>query len=467
MPFFALANWNWGGRVHPLYYNLSIAMKSLLGLAIMVCRMIALRYSEHEEDQEKGFVGNTILLAQPSPEEVIQKLPPTDAEVSKYLSVCFSNKTMTREDVGKHRALEIDPQQYIKCIELRKQVCPIFAQVEVDAQQVKTQWPEAGVPQAIILGAQGMDTLHTFTPTLDGPASIRAATCTLPSEGNDREVIDDDDQAAATEHGCTSGDVDRTPADADSQGLPADLPAEFLIGVQENEAQDPVDRMLAVQKLLELVHEKSKALHRFEQRRQQCSSSSVEDSADAAAQLAAEKASFAASLVELKSLTSSMGDRYHAQMLEALRSSRMERASNNTGKTLHIKSGRPMNMFHASAWAAAFVEFFYGDCAPNLDRPRKVGVRELFDYLASREELEYSLTSDKENPLIPGGCYRAPPQSRWNTPEFMAIFADVVRKILILQTTKPLWTSDAAKWQGDIREIAKCCRGYFVHGFNG
>ena len=154
-------------------------------------------------------------------------------------------------------------------------------------------------------------------------------------------------------------------------------------------------------------------------------------------------------------------------MLEALRSSRMERASNNTGKTLHIKSGKPMNMFEASAWAAAFVEFFYGDCAPNLDRPRKVSVRELFDYLASREELEYSLTSDKENPLIPGGCYRAPPQSRWNTPEFMAIFADVVRKILILQTTKPLWTSDAAKWKGDIREIAKCCRGYFVHGFNG
>ena len=75
--------------MHPLYYNLSIAMKSLLGLAIMVCRMIALRYSEHEEDQEKGFVGNTILLAQPSPEEVIQKLPPADADVSKYLSVCY------------------------------------------------------------------------------------------------------------------------------------------------------------------------------------------------------------------------------------------------------------------------------------------------------------------------------------------------------------------------------------------
>ena len=69
MPFFALANWNWGGRLHPLYYNLSIATKALLGLAIMVCRLVVLRHSEEPEDQEKGFVGNTILLTQPRPED--------------------------------------------------------------------------------------------------------------------------------------------------------------------------------------------------------------------------------------------------------------------------------------------------------------------------------------------------------------------------------------------------------------
>ena len=234
-------------------------MKSLLGLAIMISRMIVLRYSEHEEDQEKGFVGNTILLAQPNPEEVLQKLPPADAEVSKYMSVCFNNKTMTKEDVGKHRALEIDPQQYILCSELRKKVCPIFAQVEVDAEQVRKQWPETGVPQAIILGAQGMDTLHTFSPSLDGPASMRAATCTLPTEGNEREVIDDDDESAHTKHNSASENSNDVPCatdslsvtdsatdNYDSTGLPIDLPAEFLIGVQENEAQDQVDRMLGV-----------------------------------------------------------------------------------------------------------------------------------------------------------------------------------------------------------------------------
>ena len=126
-----------------------------------------------------------------------------------------------------------------------------------------------------------------------------------------------------------------------------------------------------------------------------------------------------------------MGGEYQQQMTDALASARMGDGKANTPITLHIRSGKPVNMFEAQAWAAAFVEFFYGDCAPNLARPRKVGLRELFHYLAIREELEYSLEADKDDPLIPGGCYRAPSQSRWNTPEFMAIFADVVRKLRI------------------------------------
>ena len=73
--------------------------------------------------------------------------------------------------------------------------------------------------------------------------------------------------------------------------------------------------------------------------------------------------------------------------------------------------------------------------------------------LASREELEYSLEADRDDPLIPGGCYRAPLHSRWNSPEFMAIFADVVRKLHILQTTKQMWKDAAPKWRIDIQAI--------------
>ena len=465
MPFFALANWNWGGRLHPLYYDLSIPMQALLGLAIMVCRLIVLRYSENIDDQEKGLVGNTILLAQPPAEEIIQKLPPPDSEFSKYMSVCFNSQAMTKEDVGKHRALEIDPAQYIECVELRRKVCPVFTEVQVDAEQIRTQWPERAVPTAIVEGAQGMDTLHTFRPTLDGPASMKASTCELPTEDGARTVIDDgeDDAADATERGASHAHTcdhqgaatEHAGDEAENWSLPIDLPAEFLIGVHENDAGDPVDRMLAFQKQLELVQEYGKSLNRLEQRRQEAAKSKSDEVAEAAAELAAGKAQHNAALVQLRSLAKDMGSKYRAHMEQLWSAAQIKDADSNNPKTLHIKSGKPVNMFKAAAWPAAFVQFFYGDCAPNLDRPQRVGVRELFYYLSTREELEYSLDSDKNNPLIPGGCYRAPAQSRWNTPEFMAVFADVVRKMRILQSTNPMWSSNSEKWAIDIKEICE------------
>jgi len=395
MPFFALANWNWGGRVHPLFYDLSIAMQALLGLAIMICRLIVLRYSAHDDDQEKGFVGNTILLTQPRPEEIIQKLPPSDAEVSGYLSVCFNNQTMTAADVGKHRALEVCPGRYIRCAEKRKEVNPVFAGVEVDAEQIRTQWPERGVPAAITQAAIGMDTLHTFNPTLDGPASMKASTCTLPSNDNDGQVVNDNDGVDATEHG--PSDVDGAAATehgagaaaerVDAAQLPLDLPAEFLIGIQEGDAHDPVDLMVVFQKNLEVVQEGGKRIFQLQQQRLQAK---PEEAIVAAAAVAAEKATHNAALVELRRLAHKMGREYQQQLEDALASAQMKNAKDNTPGTLHIKSGKPMNMFQAPAWSAAFVQFFYGDCTPNLDRPMRIGMRELFNYLANREELEYT-----------------------------------------------------------------------------
>jgi hypothetical protein len=302
-----------------------------------------------------------------------------------------------------------------------------------------------------------MDTLHTFKPNLDGPASMKAATRNLLSNDKDPQVVDDDG-ADGTEHDSSHDDAHATGHDAgastehiDASTLPLDMPAEFLIGMHEDDAHDPVDLMVVFQKNLELVQEVGKRIHHLEQRR--VHSAKSEEAVDAATTLAAEKAKHGTALVDLQRLANKMGKKYQEQMEDALAAAHMRGAEANTPRTLHVKSGKPVNMFEAPAWPAAFVEFFYGDCAPNLDRPRRVGVRELFHYLATREELEYSLESDKDEPLITGGCYRAPPQSRWNTPEFMAIFADVVRKLSILQTTKHMWTNAAPKWQIDIKAI--------------
>ena len=217
------------------------------------------------------------------------------------------------------------------------------------------------------------------------------------------------------------------------------------------DSTDPVDTMLVFQKNLEMIHAAGKRLHDCEKQRQQAKDPHAV--AIAASALAAEKATHQTACVDLRKLATKMGNEYQQNMENALAASRRGNIKADTPRTLHIKSGQPVNMFEAQAWSAAFVEFFYGDCAPNLARPRKVGMRELFHYLASREELEYNLAADKDDPLIPDGCYRAPSQSRWNTPEFMAIFADVIRKVRILQTTKHMWEGATPKWRLDIKAI--------------
>ena len=108
--------------MHPLYRDLSIATETLLRLAIMVCRLFVLRYTASPDEQEKGFVGNTILLAQPRPEETMQTLPPSDTDVSKYISVCFNQEKVSRAQLVSQKALTVDPAEYIRCARLRQQV---------------------------------------------------------------------------------------------------------------------------------------------------------------------------------------------------------------------------------------------------------------------------------------------------------------------------------------------------------
>ena len=218
---------------------------------------------------------------------------------------------------------------------------------------------------------------------------MKAPTCNLLSNDQDPRVIEDDG-AAATEHGHCEDGADATEhgagaatEHADASASPLDLPAEFLIGVQEEDAHDPVYAMVVFQKNLELVQEAGKRIHNCEERRVRAKG--TEDAADAAIALAAEKAKHGAALVDLRKLAQKMGGEYQQQLTNALASARMENGNANTPRTLHIRSGKPVNMFEAQAWAAAFVEFFYGDCAPNLARPQKVGLRELFHYLATRE----------------------------------------------------------------------------------
>ena len=84
------ANWNWGGREHPKYQTLSMATKSLLGMGKLIARMVLLKPRGDTDDCERALVGNTILVAQPSPEMIATELPPSATEQAQYFNVIYA-----------------------------------------------------------------------------------------------------------------------------------------------------------------------------------------------------------------------------------------------------------------------------------------------------------------------------------------------------------------------------------------
>ena len=130
--------------------------------------------------------------------------------------------------------------------------------------------------------------------------------------------------ATAAEHG-EPGNVSRV---CDESGLPVDLPAEFLIRVQECDTHDPVDRMVAFQKNLELVHELGGQMHAAAQKRaraaadasaaaavgDEAAQTAAADAASAAAELSAQKVAHSATLVDLHTVAQSMGEHYQQEL---------------------------------------------------------------------------------------------------------------------------------------------------------
>ena len=75
MPPPALANLLWLGREHPFCKNASVGTKMLSCLGRAVWRKLILGKGDQEE-QEKGIAGNSILLAQARPHDLVDSLPP-------------------------------------------------------------------------------------------------------------------------------------------------------------------------------------------------------------------------------------------------------------------------------------------------------------------------------------------------------------------------------------------------------
>jgi len=82
VPPLALANDLFGGRMHPLYRDLSPAMRATLSPGRAIVRLFLLRARGEDEDTaQNGFSGNVVFLAQPSSKQILEALPPDGPEM--------------------------------------------------------------------------------------------------------------------------------------------------------------------------------------------------------------------------------------------------------------------------------------------------------------------------------------------------------------------------------------------------
>ncbi len=246
LPPQALANWNWGGREHPKYQNLSMATKSLLGLGKLIARLVLLKPMDNTDDSERALVGNTILVAQSSPEIIAAELPPTESEQAQYFNVVYAVGAAEHDSMilGKKKALVVDRQEYLECAQLRRERCPLFAHTSINVDQLSHRLPAVGVPTGVEKGAVQMETVQYFSPTLAGPATggtpLRA-----PDDDAENECDHCDEDVTDAAHG-------RAP---DSLIAEENANAEFLIGLDGCPDDDAVGKLAAVRTKMKLAED--------------------------------------------------------------------------------------------------------------------------------------------------------------------------------------------------------------------
>ena len=288
-----------------------------------------------------------------------------------------------------------------------------------------------------------MESVQYFAPTLSGPAT----------RGTPLRAQEDPDEADEAELAPEDGSPEQENADAGCCRAPDALiadenaNAEFLIGLDGTPDDDAIGKLAAMRAKCNMQEDLAKRL-RAATVRAQASADDPDAALPAAADAAALQADHKAVLVDLRTIARDMGERFSQEIESNVTAA--HRAS--TPATLRVHTGAPLSLFDPAAWVACLIEFFYGGCAPNLERPAKISWCLLFRYLMNREELEYHLDTDVANY---GTRYKANPDSRWNTPEFVALAADVVRKLQMLQSTKAFGAKSGATFSRDMKILAK------------
>ena len=237
-----------------------MSMRTLLGMGRLVMRMVLLKPRDNTDESERAIVGNTILLAQPTPKMIASKLPPTEAEQAAYFNAIYGCEA---SKMNEKKALQVNRAEYLECARLRAQRCPLFASVEVDEERAQSELPQDGLPNGIFHGAIEMATLEQFAPSLSGPATRE-----LPFRRQVDEVEADGGEAGEAETS-EDGPVEQGGVPEHAHGAAAapdaliaeeNANAEFLIGLDGSPDDDAVGRLASFQAKVALAEEAAKRM---------------------------------------------------------------------------------------------------------------------------------------------------------------------------------------------------------------
>ena len=298
MPPQALANWFWGGRLHPLYKDLTMATRTLLGLGRAVMRLVLLKPRDKTDEVEKGLVGNTILVAQPAPQQIISTLPPSEVGQVSYFNVVYNTG---RDELSKKPALTVNRAQYLECARLRAARCSVFAEIGIDEAKAQAHLPVQGVPPGVLQGAVQMQSIEHFAPNLSGPASRQAP---FSNTGESQEAEADAEELEEEKE--DKEDKGRCCRALDALVAEENANAEYLIGLEESPEDCSVAKLAALRAKLRVLDEHGRRLSAAARRQAQAAESS-----DARMDLAVDEAAAAADhrsvCVDLRLLAKRMG----------------------------------------------------------------------------------------------------------------------------------------------------------------
>lgn len=427
MPKFSLCNDLWIGRQHPDFQCLTDGMRWLLSIARPVFRTVSLTLPYSTDDpRQVGIASNCLFVAQPTGGLVEKCLPPNLHSFQDSLVVAF---TGSDGDLSKAKWAQCSRQQYQKCCEIRKCICPSFADIKIDHDRLVEEFPAQGVPHIIQNCCCKLEASSNFNVQQKGPASIPSLQADAMFETN------------------PESDTDSLPEVQQDPETDANLIPEQMIATDARNTEDPVACFAVFKDKVQQIEETAKNIVKNERvARLQCEDGSFIRVPDAGGRHVAEKV-----LQDVHQAARNFSDRAQTR-LESI-AARLEHPNPVTTQALRVPTGEPLNMFAAATWACAFTEFFFGDGTPGLDRKTPLLYHEWAAALQEREELEYGLLSDTIK-------YKAVSPSRFVKPDILACMHDGIRRLGII--TGARMCLSRAGFRGDVANIAKTSVNDFI-----